>query len=158
MPEIKAALAEADASQIVRCINAGESIKLSLFDSEIELLPEEIKILSRPAANLTVATERGTTVAIDTVVTPELRAEGLAREVVRRIQQLRKDADLRIEDRIQIVFQANDELAEVFNSHKGYIAAETLSDSLLPGDPAQAAHSSSEIIDGKALKVGISRR
>ena len=71
-------------------------------------------VSTEPAPGLAVAADKLITVAIDATLTPELRLEGLARELVRRIQDMRKKAGFNIEDRITTWYQAEGELAEVF--------------------------------------------
>ena len=68
--------------------------------------PQEILVQTQPAAGLAVAADKLITVGIDAAITPELRAEGLAREIVRRIQDMRKNAGFNIEDRITTYYTA----------------------------------------------------
>lgn len=82
-----------------------------------------------------VASDKFITVAVDAEITPELHAEGLAREIVRRIQAMRKEAGFNIEDRISTYYQAEGELAEVFQVWGDYIKAETLTIEINAGSP-----------------------
>ena len=83
-------------------------------------------VSTEPAPGLAVAADKYTTVGIDSTLTPDLRQEGLARELVRRIQDMRKKAGFNIEDRIATWYQAEGELVEVFHIWAEYIANETL--------------------------------
>ena len=65
-------------------------------------------------------------VELDTEISPELRLEGLARELVRRIQGMRKDAGFNVEDRVDITWRADGEVAEAARAWKGHVSAETL--------------------------------
>jgi isoleucyl-tRNA synthetase len=78
-----------------------------------------------------VAADKLITVAVDSVITSELRTEGLAREIVRRIQDMRKKAGFNIEDRIKTYYLADGEIAAVFQAWGSYIQAETLTVELL---------------------------
>jgi isoleucyl-tRNA synthetase len=94
-------------------------------------------------------------VALDTELTPDLLAEGLAREVVRRVQTLRKDADFQLDDHIVTTYETDDELAAVVAAWADYIRAETLSDELVSGPPQAGARSESYTVDGHPLTLGV---
>jgi len=102
-----------------------------------------------------VAADKLVTVAIDTVLTPELKAEGLAREVVRRIQAQRKNADFNIEDRITTWYEAKGELAEVFTTWSEYIQAETLTTELVAGAPPAEAFIETHKVEGQEFTIGV---
>ena len=97
------------------------------------------------------------TVAVDVVVTPALAAEGIAREVVRRIQNLRKEAGFNLDDRIVTGYQAEGELAVAIESWRDVIAAETLSVEFDDGLPAEGGFSGEDRIDGDLVKFNIRR-
>jgi isoleucyl-tRNA synthetase len=102
-----------------------------------------------------VAADKLVTVAVDAAVTPELRLEGLAREVVRRIQAMRKDAGFDISDRITSYYLASGEFAEVFQTWSAYIQSETLSTRLVAGEAPAGAYVETHNIDGQELKLGV---
>ena len=129
-PKLRAALEKLNPADIKRKIDAGESIHLKVGKESIELAPDEILVNSAPAEGLAVSVEKGVTVAIDSELTPELKTEGLAREIVRHIQSMRKSADFNIEDRINTYYQTEGELAEVLSTYADYIKSETLSETL----------------------------
>jgi isoleucyl-tRNA synthetase len=157
LPALRAALAGADGAEIARRVSEGLNVTLELEGASVELAPGEILVSTQPAAGLSVSSDRGVTVAIDTAITPELKAEGVAREVVRRIQSMRKDAGFRIEDRIRTACQGGEEVAKVIESWREYIRSETLSDELIIGEPAQGAYVESHQIAGAELKIGVLR-
>jgi isoleucyl-tRNA synthetase len=99
----------------------------------IELLPGEVAVEARPREGYTVSEEGDCMVAVDTTLSDELIREGLARELVRRIQSLRKEADFRIEDKIITYYQGDPVLSEVMREHRGYIGQETLSLKMVEG-------------------------
>ena len=74
------------------------------------------------------------TVAIDTELTNELIDEGLAREFVNRIQNMRKDAGFEVTDRIKIFFNGSEKLVDAVNSFENYVSTETLAESLISGE------------------------
>jgi len=84
--------------------------------------------------------------------------EGLARDIVRRIQSLRKEAGFQIDDHIETYYEAPPQLAEVFAAQEEYISAETLSVVLREGKPPAGAHTAEFEINGMKLKLGLVRR
>ena len=156
-PGVRAALAAADPAWVVGQVRAGLPVTLTVGDTTVELAPEEIVVQTQPAAGLAVAADRGVTVGVDTVITPALRAEGLARELVRRIQTQRKNAGFNIEDRIATWYQASDDLAAVVSDWRDYIQAETLTVALHAGPPPADACVESHTIEGAEIRVGVRR-
>lgn len=95
---------------------------------EIEF--EDIEIVSEDIEGWLVATEKSVTVALDTHISEELMREGLAREFVNRIQNLRKDSGLEVTDRISVNIEANEKVSLALNAEKDYICSEVLAQSL----------------------------
>jgi isoleucyl-tRNA synthetase len=107
---------------------------------------------------LAVASEHGITVAIDANLTEELRAEGLAREIVRRVQAMRKEAGFNIDDRIVISYQfdgPHDLLAEVMESWSAYIGAETLSTEMVEAELPAGAYHETHQIEGESIQLAV---
>ena len=156
-PRVRAALAATDPAAVVPQVQAGAPVALSVDGEQVELTPTEVLIRTHPAAGLAVATEKGITVAVDTEITPELRTEGLARELVRRIQVMRKDAGFNIEDRITTYSLAEGELAAAVATWAEYIKAETLSLALVTAPPPPESYSETHTIEGMAITLGVKR-
>jgi isoleucyl-tRNA synthetase len=159
-PKVRTALAQADADQIAEAVASDQPITLQVEGQSVTLSPEEVLVQTHPAEGLTVAADKYTTVALDVYVTPELHAEGLAREIVRRIQAMRKEADFNIEDRITTFYVAGQPeegggLNQVFQDWGEYIQEETLSTELLPGEPPRDAYTESHSVDGQTLRLGV---
>jgi isoleucyl-tRNA synthetase len=91
-----------------------------------DALPEEIAAIVRDELNVKELRFGAEEVYLDTEVTPELRLEGLARDIVRQVQQLRKDLGLNIEDRIHLRWRADGDLAQAIKAHADYIKREVL--------------------------------
>ena len=102
-----------------------------------------------------VTSERGVTVAMDVVLTPDLVAEGLARDVIRRVQNLRKEAGFNLDDRIVTTYQTEGELAKAIGACRDLIAAETLSVDLRADSPEEGSVAGKERISDHALTLGI---
>ena len=158
-PALRQALAALDPAQAARRVRAGLPLTVEVAGEEVELAPDEVLVQENPRAGLAVAAEKGVTVAVDVVITPELKAEGQAREVVRRIQNLRKEAGFDLADRIVTVYQAEGELAAAIEDWHDFIAAETLSVELRPGEPPEGAFTAAvKKVDGMPLTLSIARQ
>ncbi|HYU21435.1 MAG TPA: isoleucine--tRNA ligase [Chloroflexota bacterium] len=123
-----------------------------------KLEPDEVQVSTQARPGFAAAEADGYTLVLDTRLTPELISAGRAREVVHRIQTLRKDAGFEVEDRIVTRYHAPGALSSVFQEHADYIRQETLSVGLEPGgDEPAAAHAWSGEIDGEPLELRLAR-
>ena len=157
-PKVRAALAAADPTAVVKRVQAALPVALEVDGEGVELAAEEVLVQTEPAEGLAVAADKGVTVAVDAVITPELKAEGLAREVVRRVQTMRKEADFNIEDRITTWYTGEGELAEVMESWDDYIRAETLSAEIVADDAPADAYTGTHKIEGDSITLGVKRK
>ena len=107
-----------------------QTYSLQLPDKTVTLSLDDVEISTQDIEGWLVATAGSLLVALDIHITPELRQEGIARELVNRIQNIRKDNDYDITDRIQIRLQAHPALQEAVTANKAYIKNETLTDSI----------------------------
>ena len=96
-------------------------------------------------------------VALETVMTDELKKEGLARDIVRRIQDQRKRAGLDISDEIEIYYRAGPKLQDVLTTHGKYIAAETLATKIRDSEIPEYCHVVDYTLQGETLRIGIVR-
>jgi isoleucyl-tRNA synthetase len=96
-------------------------------------------------------------VILDTTITPELEAEGIARDMVRAIQQARKDAALHVSDRISLHIDAPDNISAALAAHKDYVMEQTLTTALLAQKPATASFSTESEIDDKKVIISIAK-
>lgn len=122
---VAAAIAELDGNQI-KILEEGKSIFLNIADSKIEISQNDVEIISSEIKGWVVESEAGVTVAIDAELDDALISEGLAREFVNRIQNMRKDAGFEVIDKIKIFYEASDEIYHAVSLHKDYISSETL--------------------------------
>jgi isoleucyl-tRNA synthetase len=128
-------------------LRRGESITIPVGETEVALAPTDVLVSTQQSAGWVTAEDRGLQIALSTELTPDLVREGMARDFVRQVQQLRKDADLEIEDRIRVSHQADDsDVKQSLAEHREYIASETQADSIEP---------SASVPDGvKAVSIG----
>ncbi|MBM84004.1 MAG: isoleucine--tRNA ligase [Planctomycetaceae bacterium] len=136
---------------ILAPLRNGENITLTLNGNELELGPDDVMISTEQATDWSCADENGVQIAISTVTTPELEREGMSRDFVRQVQQLRKDADLDIQDRIRVFFNTEDEeVVAAVTEWDQYIRDETLADSISQVDTAPENASAVTIGNAKA--------
>ncbi len=122
------------------------------------LEPGEVTLSLEPAPGYAAAADRGVLVVLDTTLTPDLLAEGRAREVVRLIQDARKRAGFNVSDRIQVRYDARDGVAEALQKHDAYIRRETLATQLIAGlDSANDWPRAEAEIDGIPIVVAVQR-
>jgi isoleucyl-tRNA synthetase len=151
------ALQAADAADLARRHAAGEKATVIVDGLELEVPAEDYDVETVAREGYTVVEEGGYVVALDTRLTPELVQEGLARELVHRLNGVRKNAGFRVEDRIVTTYRADDALAAVFERFGDYIRQETLSLELTPGEPNGAAYQECLRFDGHEALVAVQR-
>ena len=114
----------------IAAIENGESVKIQIDGEDINLSKEDVEIIGSEITGWLVETQEGVTVALDTELNDNLIAEGLAREFVNRIQNMRKDAGFEVVDRIKIKFNGSSNLVESVKSFSEYISNETLAEEI----------------------------
>jgi len=122
------ALDEATAATVADAARNGLSFTLQVEDQLLELTAEEILIETASPEGFAVAEDSGFVVALNTEISEDLRCEGLARDLVRNVQDARKDAGLQISDRIHLYLEMPTSLADAVRQHLEYLQAETLTD------------------------------
>jgi isoleucyl-tRNA synthetase len=139
----------------------GEPLEVELDGERHALTPEEVEIVQSARGDAVVEAEAGFTMALDTTITPELRSEGLARELVNRVQRLRKDSGLEVADRIILGVAGGAELIAAVNGFDAFIRGETLTVELSARegelDPTGFAAVREVDLDGVAGVIGIGR-
>ncbi|MFP3854862.1 MAG: DUF5915 domain-containing protein, partial [Anaerolineales bacterium] len=156
-PPIRKAILAKEPGEAAERILAGERLEVTVEDRTIEVLPDEIEIRLEPREGFSAVGESGYVAALDTEVTDDLLKEGLAREVVRRVQDLRKEADYEVEDRIRLELRASGKLKEALESHKDYVRQETLAGAWeMTGEPKGEVRQSYQV-EGDELAVAITR-
>jgi isoleucyl-tRNA synthetase len=134
-PVVAAAIAAADAAQLAAAFKAGGTATVQVDGSDVEVSADEVLLSERPREGWSVVNEQGETVALDLEVTPELKQAGLAREVIRTLQEARKNAGLEVSDRIKLWLSAEGELADALAQHGAEVGSEVLAVDLILGEP-----------------------
>ncbi|MFW6117504.1 MAG: isoleucine--tRNA ligase [Thermoproteota archaeon] len=154
-PKLKEAIADIDSDTVIQRLQEDQKFKIEVNHQKITLLPEEVDIRTSPKENYSVAEEQDIKVGVSTLITEKLKNEGLAREIVRRIQNQRKEADFDISDHIQVYYKAGPKLTQVFQIQGEYIASETLATSIKEAHPPTEAYVTQYKIENQPLTIGI---
>src|SRR5713101_1472882 len=119
------------AHEAARLLEETGTLNFTIDGQQIELTPAEIEVVATARPGFVAAEERGYVVALETTITPELREEGMVRDLTHFVQDMRKKAGLNIEDHIGLALYTNVELANMLTSYMHEIRQETLADNLL---------------------------
>ena len=148
-------------SAALAAFRRGEPLAVEVAGERVPLDAEDFELVQETKGGLAVAAQGAYTVALDAALTPELREEGLARELVNRVQRLRKDAGLEVSDRIRLGVMGDSELLAAVQAHRDYIMHETLAVELHAGEEALgpgAYEVEREVdLDGVPATLGLSR-
>jgi isoleucyl-tRNA synthetase len=156
-PALRSAILAYDPESAAKILLDNQPLEIVVAGEVYQILPEEVEVRSLAKEGYAVASEGAYLAALVTDLSPELEKEGLAREFVRRAQDLRKTADFEISDRIKIVYSATPKLAEAVQEFSDYIKNETLTLVLELGKPdAQMAQIESEF-DGETVILGVEK-
>ena len=136
---------------------SGEPIELRVHDESVTLAPDDLIVERLPAAGLAVVSDEDCTVALETALTRELIHEGMARDFVRYVQELRKKANFNISDRINIHYVAEGEAADAIARHGEYIRQEALADELTASQPFEGAMTTTLTLGGQPVQIGVIR-
>jgi len=126
VPAIRAALAQSDAATIATLAGRGEDLQLDVAGQKITLPPDALLIETTAATGFACAEDAGYLVGLDTTLTDDLVREGLMREILRSVQDARKQAGLNVSDRIILNIEGNEPVMAVMAMHREYIADEAL--------------------------------
>jgi len=154
LPKIAQLVAKADPEEIARHVRSRQPVALDRYS----LLPDEIEVTPQAREGYAVSVEGDYVVGVPTALTPELKQEGLAREIVHRIQTMRKQADFRIEEYINTYYEGSPGLKDVVAKFGDYVRQETLSQTLVPGAAAEGCYTETMKVEGQELTIGLCRR
>lgn len=156
-PELRKAVLALNVEETAVKLLAGDSIQVSVNGQSYDLLPEEVEVRVQAKSGYSVAAEGAYLAALVTDLTPELIQEGLAREFVRRVQDLRKSADFEIADRIVLYYTATPGLLEAIQANQEYIMNETLAVELHPGENPTGLPTVEDEFDHEKVTVAIEK-
>ena len=155
MKALSAAIGELPSVETARQLDAGEVVKVTLGDREVGLSSDDILREARASQGYVVGNAGGMAVGLSTELTPELRREGLSRDVIRLVQDARRTADLRVDQRIRLHLDGSGPVREAIDEHRDAIANETLATELTVGHGAPFAGVAHDehVIEGEPLAV-----
>jgi isoleucyl-tRNA synthetase len=154
MPQAAAAIEALEADAVARQLEAGGEVGISVDGADHTLGAGDLNLVMEPLEGYEVESEAGHAVALALELDDELRAEGLAREIVHAVQNARKEAGLEVSDRIELGLGGDDELIDAARAHEDYIAGETLATSVgyaADGSEARAT------IEGRELRIAVAK-
>ncbi len=129
MPEIQSALRSVDGATVQSAFEADGHYRIELGDGNtVEVGPDEVEVRATSHAELALARDGAYAVALDTTLDDDLRREGLARELARKLNDLRKASGLEISDRVRVTLWGGDQLADAARQHERWIADEVLAE------------------------------
>ena len=155
LPKINQYLAgEGVGNAVVAAHNRGESYKFDIDGTEISLAAEDVLVSTEENAGFVTVTEHDLSVVLDTNLTPELIEEGFVREIVSKVQTMRKEAGFEVTDHIALSHHGNSLIEGIFARHGAEIAADTLADSIKPG---ASGYVKDWEINGESVTLGVEK-
>ena len=155
LPKINQYLAgEGVGNAVVAAHNSGESYKFDIDGTEISLAAEDVLVSTEENAGFVTVTEHDLSVVLDTNLTPELIEEGFVREIVSKVQTMRKEAGFEVTDHIVLSHHGNSLIEGIFARHGAEIAADTLADSIKLGS---AGYVKDWEINGESVTLGVEK-
>lgn len=130
------------------------SYALTIGDATYDLALEDIEVMTEDIPGWTLASDRDLTVALDVTITDDLFAEGIAREIINRIQNIRKDSDLDVTDRIKVTISENEVVAKAVKVFGTYIASEVLADEITVGGNDGVE---TELVEGVVVNISVAK-
>jgi isoleucyl-tRNA synthetase len=156
-PALRQALMALDSAKAAEALSRGEGLHVRVEDEQYEILPEEIEVRVTALEGFAAAIDGPYVAALDTRLTPELVEEGMMREFLRRVQDLRKQAGLEIADRIGVQYQASPQLAAAIAKYRRFIMAEVLAEVLEPSKSPQGDAAAQHSFSGEELRLALRR-
>ena len=152
---IKKELEAIDGNAAMDEINATGTLNLNVNGQEITLLKEDLLIDMKQMEGYVSGNEGGVTVVLDTNLTPELLEEGFVREIISKIQTMRKEADFEVTDKIKVYYEGTEKAEAVFAAHADEIGEEVLATDVIKGAPQGYAKEWN--INGEKVTLGVEK-
>ena len=154
-PAIQKAIMAMNAEDVAKALLTGNPLEVQAGGETFHIISEEVEVKAMAKEGFAVAEDGAYVAALVTTLTPELVSEGLAREFVRRVQDLRKTANLDVADRIELFVEASAGLKSAVETHADYIKSETLTVKLSFATPPATASVVEDAFEGETVKVGL---
>ena len=154
-PLVRKAILAVDPETAAKSFLSEGKLQVEVEGEMLDILADEVEVQAEAKAGYAVASDGAYLAALVTDLTPELIAEGLAREVVRRVQDMRKAADFDVADRIKIYMVASDELHKAVDAHREYISGETLAVEISFAAPPADVEMIDQQFDKEMAMIGV---
>ncbi|MFM8427551.1 MAG: isoleucine--tRNA ligase, partial [Chloroflexota bacterium] len=154
-PAIQKAIMAMNAEDVAKALLTGNPLEVQAGGETFHIISEEVEVKAMAKEGFAVAEDGAYVAALVTTLTPELVSEGLAREFVRRVQDLRKTANLDVADRIELFVEASAGLKSAVETHADYIKSETLTVKLSFATPPASASVVEDAFEGETVKAGL---
>ena len=152
---IKAALDSIDGNAAMDEINESGALRLDVNGQEITLFREDLLIDTAQVEGFVSENDNGVTVVLDTNLTPELLEEGFVREIISKVQTMRKEADFEVMDRIRVTYDGTEKAEAVFEKYSEQIGGEVLADEVAKAEPS--GYVKEWKINGEAVTMGVEK-
>ena len=136
-------------------VNDTGALKLTVNDQEITLFKEDLLIDTAQMEGYVSENDNGITVVLDTNLTTELLEEGFVREIISKVQTMRKEADFEVTDRIRVTYNGTEKAEAVFGKYAEQISGEVLADAIVKAEPA--GYVKEWKINGEAVTMGVEK-
>ena len=156
VPKIGKYLAECDGSAAVKGFKNGKNLVFTIDDTEISLAESDVLIETTEKAGFITEADLRMSVVLDTNLTPELVEEGFVREIVSKVQTMRKEAGFEVTDRIVLSMKGNDEVEAVAKRNEAGICADVLADGINYG--TTAGYEKEWNLNGHAVTFAVERK
>jgi isoleucyl-tRNA synthetase len=154
LPAIRQALSELDGTEAMNTLKADGVLRLTIEGQEVELVEDDLLIESAEKEGFVTDTDRDVTVVLDTNLTEALLEEGFVREVISKIQTMRKEAGFEVTDHIQVYYRDNDKLSGIIEKNKEAIADEVLAQGVSQGKD-DAGYSKEWNVNGETIELTV---
>ncbi len=141
----------------IQKIETEKSIVINVNNNDIEIGIDDVEIITEDIPGWVVANQDAITVALDITITDSLWQEGMAREIINRIQNIRKDKDFEVTDKINLVIEEHEKLKSVIDNNITYICTETLAESLAQAPESQVDGELVNIYDDIDVKISVTK-
>ena len=153
---IRTALTELDGTKAMAELNATGVLKLDINGQEIELTKDDVLISTAQKEGFVAQSEGGFTVVLDTHLSEELIEEGFVRELISKIQTMRKEADFEVQDHILVAYTGNAKIAEIMSRNNSEIASEALANEVAEGT-LEDGYTKEWKVNGETVTLAVKR-
>ncbi|MGE4283396.1 MAG: isoleucine--tRNA ligase [Clostridia bacterium] len=155
LSKIGEALNHVDGNEVMAILKKGEIVTLDIEGTKVELAEQDVLSESADKAGMVAESDGGITVVLDTNLTPELIEEGFVREIISKVQTMRKEADFEIQDNIHVYYSDNAKIAEIIKKNETEISKEVLAQTMTEG--SGKGYTKEWNVNGEKLKITVEK-